>query len=134
MKLFDETLTRVERSLDVRLQRHEVLAGNIANIDTPGFRPRDVDWLTAMGAAMEGGGDMARTDGSHMNVDGSTGAGGPARIIDALGTTPSIDGNMVDLDRTMASLAENAMQYNAATKAATKKLGILRYAASDGNG
>ena len=39
MKLFDTTLTRLQESLDVRLVEHNVLAGNIANSDTPGYRP-----------------------------------------------------------------------------------------------
>jgi flagellar basal-body rod protein FlgB len=39
----------------------------------------------------------------------------------------------VDLDRTMGAIAENAIQYGAAAKAAAKKLAILRYVASDGN-
>jgi flagellar basal-body rod protein FlgB len=87
-----------------------------------------------MGAAMEGA-NVVRTDELHMNAQGGTGAGGgPAPLVDALGAPPSLDGNMVDLDRTMAQLAENAMQYNAGAKAASKKLAMLRYVASDGNG
>ena len=45
---------------------------------------------------------------------------------------PGLDGNAVDLDRTMGAIAENAIQYGAAAKAAAKKLAILRYVASDG--
>ncbi len=140
MKLFDGTLTRVERSLDVRLLRHTVLAGNVANLDTPGYKPKDIDFASAMSAVMNGG-EMARSDGGHLDAEGNA-AGGAAgqsnlpglRVIESGGASPSIDGNAVDLDRTMASLAENAIQYGASAKAATKKLGILRYAISEGNG
>jgi flagellar basal body rod protein FlgB len=45
-----------------------------------------------------------------------------------------LDGNRVDLDRTMAELATNGMQYNAGARVAGKKLAILRYVSSDGNG
>ncbi len=48
------------------------------------------------------------------------------------GAAPGLDGNAVDLDRTTAAIAENALQYGAAAKAAGKKLAILRYVASDG--
>jgi flagellar basal-body rod protein FlgB len=48
------------------------------------------------------------------------------------GTPAGLDGNQVDLDRTTAAIAENALQYGAAARAAGKKLAILRYAASDG--
>ena len=40
MKIFDPTLATLERSLDARLARHEVLAGNLANANTPGFTAR----------------------------------------------------------------------------------------------
>ena len=48
MKAFDPTLRLLERALDVRLARHNVLAGNLANADTPGFVPRDVDFAAAL--------------------------------------------------------------------------------------
>ena len=98
MKIFDPTLGQLQRALDARLLRHNVLAGNLANSDTPGFVPRDVDFTAAM---REG-----------------AGAG--------------LDGNAVDVDRALAAVAENAIQYGAAARAAQKKLAILRYAASDG--
>jgi flagellar basal body rod protein FlgB len=55
-------------------------------------------------------------------------------LIDAAGSSPSMDGNRVDLDRTMVALAENGLQYGASAKAAGKKLAILRYVSSDGQG
>ncbi len=48
MKLFDATTGRLERSLDVRLVRHNVLAGNVANVDTPGYAPKDIDFQATM--------------------------------------------------------------------------------------
>jgi flagellar basal-body rod protein FlgB len=141
MKLFDVTLTRLERSLDVRLARHNVLAGNVANVDTPGFRPRDVDFKAAMAAASaEGEGSdasagLATTDGAHLGSDGArAGGAGEIPLVDAGGQAPSLDGNRVDLDRTMVALAENGMQYGASARAAGKKLAILRYVVTDGTG
>ena len=53
-------------------------------------------------------------------------------VIDGRGTSPSFDGNAVDLDRTMAGMAENGLQYGASAKAAGKKLAILRYSIDGG--
>ena len=53
MRVFDNTLSRLERALDVRLVRENVLAANVANVDTPGFKPKDVDFTATM-AAIEG--------------------------------------------------------------------------------
>jgi len=143
MKLFDTTLARLERSLDVRLARHNVLSANVANVDTPGYTAKDVDFKAAMAAANSGSAaapagsmTLASTDDSHMGT-GAVGTSGRAPdmpLVDAAGSSPSLDGNKVDLDRTMVALAENGLQYGASARAAGKKLAILRYVSSDGNG
>jgi len=137
MKIFDTTLTRLEESLDVRLVQHNVLSGNIANADTPGYRPKELDFSQAMAAAEQSsaGNGMAATDARHLGADdGGSRATAAATLLvrDGRGTSPSIDGNEVDLDRTMAGLAENGLQYGASARAAGKKLAILRYVVSDG--
>ncbi len=155
MKIFDQTLSTLERSLDVRLLRHNVLAGNLANADTPNFLPQDIDFQAAM--ATQNSSPFPTGSGSssspamsapsnqalapHIPLDSprpglpalahSSGANGQF-LVEAQGTKPGLDGNGVDLDRTMASLAQNALQYGACARAAGKKLAILRYVASDG--
>jgi flagellar basal-body rod protein FlgB len=142
MKLFDATLTRLERSLDVRLARHNILASNVANVDTPGFRPKDVDFNAAMATATSGenpGGDasigLTTTDPAHLGVGGGgIGGGGDMPLLESNGQAPSFDGNRVDLDRTMVEMARNGMQYGAAARAAGRKLAILRYVITEGSG
>jgi len=142
MKIFDNVLTHIGQSLDVRLVEHNVLAGNIANADTPGYRPKELVFSQAMQAAQSSVSPekMTATQAQHMDVNGSlAGAGSGAMeaanglVHEGAGITPSIDGNGVDVDRTMAGLAENALQYSAGAKAAQKKLGILRYVVSEGS-
>lgn len=113
MKLFDTTLATLKQALDVRLERQGVLAANVANADTPGYRPLDLDFEAAMAAAA----------GSPLDQ----------HVFEIEGTAPGFDGNGVDLDQAMVGLGENAMQYGATTRAVSKKLAILRYVASDGN-
>lgn len=141
MKLFDTTLTRLQESLDVRLVEHNVLAGNIANSDTPGYKPKALDFSQAMMAAQEAGSTQALTTTNAMHlgpggtsVDSSSRAMAAATslVSDSSGTSANFDGNEVDLDRTMAGLAENSLQYGASARAAGKKLAILRYVVSDG--
>jgi flagellar basal-body rod protein FlgB len=142
MKLFDATLTTLERALDVRLTRQNVLAGNLANSDTPGFAPKDVDFAAAMSAADGPAGAAgsptvavaARAGDLPLGASGAAAsAADPARFVTEVpGAGAGIDGNAVDVDRTLAAVAENAIQYGAAAKAASKKLAILRYVASDG--
>jgi flagellar basal-body rod protein FlgB len=140
MRLFDSTLSHLERSLDVRLVRQNVLSADVANVDTPGFKPKDVDFSATM-AAIEG---AARDEGgvslpAPPTLGGATSeANGISAkdlpIVDVAAGGASLDGNTVDLDRTMVAMAENALQYAASARAAGKKLAILRYVVSDGNG
>jgi flagellar basal-body rod protein FlgB len=118
------------------------MASNVANVDTPGFRPKDVDFNAAMAAAAGGenpSGDasvgLTNTDPAHLSVGGG-GIGSDAYmpLIEDSGQAPSFDGNRVDLDRTMVEMAKNGMQYGAAARAAARKLAILRYVITEGNG
>jgi len=139
VKIFDATLKTLEQALDVRLVEQNVLAGNVANADTPGYKPKELDFGDAMKAAHAAASAdiMAATAPGHMGPNGGstgTGAGDIATsmIVEGRGTSASFDGNAVDLDRTMAGMAENGLQYGASAKAAGKKLAILRYAVDGG--
>jgi len=143
MKIFDGTLTNLERALDARALRHGILAGNLANANTPGFAPREVDFRAAMeqaGAARAGeipvpvpvaGAASGEIPLAAADLRPAP-AGSP--VVAAPGASAGIDGNAVDVDRALTALAENALQYGATARAAGKKLAILRYAASDGVG
>jgi flagellar basal-body rod protein FlgB len=138
VKIFDSTLGTLERSLDVRLVEQNVLAGNVANADTPGYKPKELDFSAAMKAASaEASPDMmAATSSGHMGPNGATVTNASdiatSMVLEGRGTSPTFDGNAVDLDRTMAGMAENGLQYGASAKAAGKKLAILRYAVDGG--
>jgi flagellar basal-body rod protein FlgB len=156
VKIFDQTLGTLERALDARLLRHNVLAGNLANADTPGFVPREVDFAAAMRegareldrsplvprapldlasaghlvAGAGGAGDIQLASAGALDAATPGAPGSP--VVAARGAGAGLDGNAVDVDRALAAVAENAIQYNAAARAAGKKLAILRYVASDG--
>jgi flagellar basal-body rod protein FlgB len=161
VKIFDRTLGTLEKALDARLLRHNVLAGNLANADTPGFVPRDVDFAAAMRqqlspqvpgdvapapspaasgapillASYSPGGASVSAPARDLPLslgDATAGGGLGSPVISVQGTGAGLDGNAVDVDRALAAVAENAIQYGAAARAAQKKLAILRYAASDG--
>jgi flagellar basal-body rod protein FlgB len=150
VKIFDQTFRNLERALDIRMARQGVLAGNLANVDTPGFVPRDIDFAAAMraadpsstgsgaaaGAGRPGPGDLpldliALTWPSVPGGPGLPG-GRASPLSDGPAAAPGLDGNAVDADRSLVALSENAIHYGAAAKAIAKKLAILRYVASDG--
>ena len=138
MKLFDTTLERLQSSLDIRLSRQAVLNGNLANVDTPGYRPKDLDFKAALQAAETPHLDAVASGPlpeGHIDLSVGHRAADPDSFIkNAQGAEGGLDGNGVDLDKTMVELARNGLLYGASAKAAGKKLAILKYVASDGVG
>jgi flagellar basal-body rod protein FlgB len=80
-------------ALQVRSQRMGVLASNIANASTPGFKARDIDFRQAM-ASIEGSGDGIAAATKYR-----------------IPTQTSMDGNTVELSEEQTAFAENAVQY-----------------------
>jgi flagellar basal-body rod protein FlgB len=107
------------KALLLRAERQRVIAGNIANADTPGFAARDLNFKDAMAAATGGGALQASTAGStthpkHIPLSGSgSGMGGNTHLGYVAQTQPSLDGNSVDLDQERANFVDNAVRYEA---------------------
>jgi flagellar basal-body rod protein FlgB len=123
MELFDTTYKALNAALGAAGQRHEVIANNIANVNTPGFKRSDVQFQDALAAAVDG----ADSSGNSSALDSFK----PAVAQDQT-TSMRADGNNVDVDVEMANLAENNVQYNALVQLAAKKLKSLEYVISDG--
>ena len=64
--LFGKTIDILSDLVGARSQRHEVLASNVTNIDTPGYEPKDVDFQNLLGSMQGKGIRMARTNGKHF--------------------------------------------------------------------
>ncbi|WP_458525008.1 flagellar basal body rod protein FlgB [Onishia taeanensis] len=104
--------------LNLRQQRHEVLASNVANADTPNYKARDFDFSQALSRAMDSG--RAGQGGLGLSTTASGHIGGHAsssgRVHDLMYRVPaqaSLDGNTVDMDRERAEFADNAVRYQA---------------------
>lgn len=126
--LNDSTLSLLERGLNVGMRRQLVLSSNVANLDTPGFTPSDVDFESALSKAQAAGKPVA-THSRHLSLNSAESDIPTSERPDKV---ESRDGNSVDLDMQMARLGQNAVSYQANIKAASKKLAILKYAASEG--
>ena len=99
------------KSLMLRSQRHQVIASNIANADTPGYVARDFDFASALKSASgSASGTVATTDARHFSSVGVPAGAGP-KLGYAVQTQPSQDRNTVDLDRERAAFADNTIRY-----------------------
>ena len=87
-------------ALELRSQRMGVLASNIANAATPGYKARDVDFNAALDAR------LARASGEPASF-------GEPELLYRSPTMPSLDGNTVELSREQVAFAENALAYSA---------------------
>lgn len=95
------------QALTLRAERQRVIAGNIANADTPGFKARDFDFAKALQAAT---GQGAAGDGIAQGVMGS-GTGLQPTLRYALPDQTQLDDNTVDMDRERGEFASNAVKY-----------------------
>lgn len=110
----DSYLALHANALQVRSRRMELLADNLANADTPGYKARDIDFAAALKAA-SGGSDMPGVSLAADNPRHFHAVTTPADA--AIGyrvpTQPSLDGNTVDTDTERAAFMGNAVQYQA---------------------
>uniref|UniRef100_UPI004048D1B2 flagellar basal body rod protein FlgB n=2 Tax=Polynucleobacter sp. TaxID=2029855 RepID=UPI004048D1B2 len=102
-----------EQVLSLRAQRQQLLASNIANADTPNYKAVDIDFNSAMQAALQqvNPAELKLTSSSHLP---NTGTIGNADIKERASKQNSLDGNTVDMDIERAQFTENALQYEAA--------------------
>lgn len=95
------------QALALRAERQRLIAGNIANADTPGYQARDFDFAAALRAAS---GSSGVAEGIASSVMGSGGQATPTlRYVQPNQT--NLDGNTVDMDRERAAFMENAFKY-----------------------
>lgn len=136
MASLQQSISVYSQALNLRAQRHQVLASNIANADTPNYKARDFNFEAAMRNAVAGRVDagsieLAKTASGHQA--GSGGAAGPARLQFRSETQSAVDGNTVDMDVERAQISENAMQYQILTQLIGDKFKSMRSALSTNN-
>jgi flagellar basal-body rod protein FlgB len=128
MKTLFDSVEKMEDAMTFHRDRHSVLAGNLANLDTPGYRPVDLERVAA--ASPETGVAIARTDDKHL-----TGESQPGQTVafDDGGDNVGADGNAVNLEREMAKVAANKVRYATTGELVSRRLALLRYTATDGS-
>jgi flagellar basal-body rod protein FlgB len=123
-------LDKINQSLDfnatallLRSERTRVLAGNIANADTPNYKARDFDFKSALeqatGLTPSAGAPAAtalvRTQQGHLAASGDTGGMHPT-LLYRTPTQTALDANSVDLDAERAAFADNTVRYEASLR------------------
>ena len=134
MTIFDRTMQLLHRTLDLREARQRVIASNIANEETPGYRAADLNFQDSLQAAQRGKGlvTLSVTQGLHIGPRG----GSVQQVMGKLGPVPAgdlpLDANSVNIELEMAKMSDNAMQYNAAADLLARKFRGLLNAIREG--
>ncbi|XZG71464.1 flagellar basal body rod protein FlgB [Chitinibacteraceae bacterium HSL-7] len=104
-----------ETALKLRSERQGVIASNIANADTPGFKARDFQFTAAFESALAGkaAGSLASTDARHLQPKAANDLFAP-ELMYRNPQQSSIDGNTVEIDTELREFSDNALRYQAA--------------------
>ncbi|MCV6605879.1 MAG: flagellar basal body rod protein FlgB [Porticoccaceae bacterium] len=105
----DNALDLHAQAIAVRGRRAEILASNLANADTPGYKARDINFSEVLAQA-RGNSTLHTTSERHF---GSTGGVGGGDIVYRIPNQASLDGNTVETQVEQAQFGENAVRYQA---------------------
>ena len=120
----DPLLALTERRLGWLESRQRVLAQNIANADTPGYQPQDLQGFAQLLQSRGAGVALARTQAGHLGPRGGEATARPDRAVAA--RTP--DGNAVSLDQQAVKLAETDTAHALAINLYRRYAGLYRTA------
>lgn len=119
-------LAALRRQMTAAVQRQSAAASNLANLDTPGYRTRDLSFADALSAEI---GSLSTTHAGHL---GGTDAGRESTLQEAEGLASRRDGNNVQLDRELIALNRASGDFSAAQTALAAKFRLVRYAINEG--
>jgi flagellar basal-body rod protein FlgB len=110
--MLDHLSGQIERYMDLLSARQKLVASNIANADTPGYKTQDIDFQTEFAGAIAG----------------------PPRAQQVSGLVTKNDGNNVNLDREARLLSENALRFSMASNLMRGQIQSIKSAIKEGQG
>jgi len=111
LSVVDRITNQIEHYMDLLIARQKLVASNIANVDTPGYKTKDIDFQFEFMSQIEGG---------------------SPNVVEAPGLVVKNDGNNVSLDREARLLSENALRFNLASSLMKTQLKLINSAIQEG--
>ncbi|HCR1907819.1 TPA: flagellar basal body rod protein FlgB [Enterobacter kobei] len=114
----DRELNFQQQALSLLNKRQSILASNMANVDTPGYQARDIDFSSQLKQAVtrnkssQGPLTLTLTSGHHIAATAP--AMSDAQLLYRVPDQPAADGNTVDMDRERTNFADNSVRYQSA--------------------
>lgn len=138
--LFNSTIELLGKNVDLRAKNQNLIASNIANVETPNFVPKSLifegELQNALKSGQRAGSTPAITHSRHIPIRNSGSGGGlqsvSGKVLETPAKTPGKDGNAVELENEMGKMTENQVMFNASVQMLTKKFEGLRSAIREG--
>jgi len=133
--IFGTTIELLGKNIDLRAKNHNFISANLANADTPGYRPTTLSFEGELRKTLRERGDSVTTHPRHIPLAGE--AAGLNRlqgtVDEAAADLPGKDDNGVELDREMGKMVENQIKYNAAIQLLAQKFQGVKSAIKGGS-
>jgi len=128
--IFNRTISILSNALDLRSLRHKIIVSNIANMDTPNYQAFDIVMGEELGSTLnpQKNIELVHTQPAHLPSR-------DARAPKVIATSSGVEGadhNSVDINKTMVTLAENGIMYNALAEIIGKRFQGLKNAIQEG--
>jgi flagellar basal-body rod protein FlgB len=124
LSLFSGTISTLENALTYSSTKQKVISNNIANIDTPNYKAKNVSFRAAYDDALAKNLKTNKTNQKHIDFKSKTIS--PSFILHTQPVSYNESGNSVDIDKEMADLASNQIYYNALTERISGKFSSLQ--------
>jgi flagellar basal-body rod protein FlgB len=121
-------LSALRRQMTIAAAKQAVAAGNLANINTPGYKAQEADFSETLSDKLGAAGVMKTTSSRHLQ--GTTAATTATK--EAEGLAARRDGNTVQVDRELLTMTQAAGEFARAQTALAAKFRLVRYAISEG--
>ena len=127
---FGKTFYALEKAIDIAQQRNSVITSNISNLDTPAFKPKDINFKNELERALETNHKrgLARTDPRHISMQMND-----DQMIEPYEEQGEWNGyNWANIDSEMTKLTENNLVYRTAVEALLRKMNLLKEVIREG--
>ena len=127
---FGNTFYALEKAISIAQKRNEVITSNISNLDTPGYKSKDVNFKSELAKALETNhqNGLVRTNPRHISMQNNGG-----QMIEPYEEQEEWNGyNWANIDSEMTKLTENNLVYRTAVEALLRKMALLKEVIKEG--
>lgn len=130
--IFSTTINLLGKSLDLRAENHNRISANLANAETPGYKPTALSFENELRDAIstKGKATPVLTHPRHIPLKGFSSSLEQVRgsVVDDSSTIPGMDRNGVELENEMGKMVQNQIMFNASIQLLNKKFDGLKAA------